>query len=573
MKRLFYAACMLAAANGEAAFYTEQDCQQRIHAHLLIHDLATACQEAREAAGLYPHSALVRRAQIEAFAKAGEEAAMWNAWVSYSQDFPPTDEQTREIAECMAWGVINKAAGSSSPIIRTLALLAALFSQDAKGIGIIQHSMQDTNTFVRGAAVQLAANLRDAQIHDEVLRVLRNESNWKVHLEAIKSAGKMRLKEAQPDLVAMAADPKSSAEEVAIAVQSLVVILDDVSLEKLTPLVNSNRAGLRVLACELVAHRVEPEAIPLLVPLLHDTHPQVRAAAVYALGVLRAPEARQPAKGLLNDLDPSTAMMAAWVTLYHYPEEGQEAFRQLLNHPQVDIQRRAAGVLAATGKKGVPVMREQFYLHNDPYVKVNLAFGLIAQRVDVEAAANALQQAHATLPERWMWDEATPFRALMPSKVKHDELIPNYPEAVNQQVRLEVLNVLAILKHPKAQDEVKRFLQERSWGVTGLASALLLTEGDDAAVDIVTALLADPNKKVRMQAALILSLWGGGEEALSVLEGSYSTADREMKEKILESVGRVGNKQSIPFLIDKLQEPPQTLRIIAAAALLQTLYH
>ena len=157
--------------------------------------------------------------------------------------------------------------------------------------------------------------------------------------------------------------------------------------------------------------------------------------------------------------------------------------------------------------------------------------------------------------------------------MKHDDMIPNHPEQINQITRLEVLNILAVMKYPQAQNAVRNFLQQRTWGVTGMAAALLLTEGDESAIALVEDLLKDPDKKVKMQAALILSLWGGGEKAIAVLQQGYDTADREMKERILEGVGRIGASSTIPFLVDKLREPYQSLRIIAAAALLECLYH
>ena len=175
--------------------------------------------------------------------------------------------------------------------------------------------------------------------------------------------------------------------------------------------------------------------------------------------------------------------------------------------------------------------------------------------------------------ERWMWEEQGVFQVLAPSTVKYDELIPNCPEAKNQLVRLEVLNLLAILQYPKAQQAARSFLQNQTWGITGVASALLLTEGDEAAKDIVEELLKDPNQKVRVQAALILSLWGRGDNSVAVLQDAYQDADRDLKEKILEGIARVGHHTSIPFLLKRLHEPYQTLRIIAAAALLECLYH
>lgn len=45
-----------------------------------------------------------------------------------------------------------------------------------------------------------------------------------------------------------------------------------------------------------------------------------------------------------------------------------------------------------------------------------------------------------------------------------------------------------------------------------------------------------------------------------------------MKEYILFAIGRVGNKSSLPFLVQVLKEPFETLRVSAARAILLTLY-
>ncbi|HRD55298.1 MAG TPA: HEAT repeat domain-containing protein, partial [Parachlamydiaceae bacterium] len=58
-----------------------------------------------------------------------------------------------------------------------------------------------------------------------------------------------------------------------------------------------------------------------------------------------------------------------------------------------------------------------------------------------------------------------------------------------------------------------------------------------------------------------------------VLQDFYAQADREMKERILEGIGRIGSSASIPFLVECLKEPFQSLRVIAASSLLQVLYH
>jgi HEAT repeat protein len=177
------------------------------------------------------------------------------------------------------------------------------------------------------------------------------------------------------------------------------------------------------------------------------------------------------------------------------------------------------------------------------------------------------------MPEKWMWKEISTFRAVAPSDLKHDSAVPQYPEGMDQLVRLEVLNIIAMMRYPHAQSAVCKILKQKMWGVTGTAAALLLTECGEEALDLVKSLLSTPDHKVRMQAALILSLWGREPEAIATLQQGYEKGDRQMKEKILEGIGRLGADSSIPFLVGRLNESSQSLRIIAASALLEALYH
>jgi HEAT repeat protein len=129
------------------------------------------------------------------------------------------------------------------------------------------------------------------------------------------------------------------------------------------------------------------------------------------------------------------------------------------------------------------------------------------------------------------------------------------------------------MRYSKAEELVKSYLQNQSWGTSGAAAATLLQEGDEEALVLVKKLLNDPDEKIRVQAALILALLGTDPSGVKVLQDAYPTLDREMKTQVLEALGHIGDLQSIPFLINVLQEPFQVLRVVAASALIQCLYH
>lgn len=547
---------------------------KRINAHFLVNDYQAALLEAKEAANTFPDSSEVLEIYMQALAKSGEERECLSVWKHYSVQFSLNEKVRNKVAEDIAWATIQKSSTSHSPPLRMMGILAAYLSQDAKGILVLKKGMRDQNLLVRAATVKLCTKLKDAILQDEVIRIVREKSPWKVRVEAIRAAGGMKIDSLKPELLAIASDPSVHALEKAAAISSLVQTQEKISRKELKQLVASDRAGLKLLACEIAAHLDLKQDVDLLMPLLSDHCPDVRAQVLYTIGLLRIPV--DPSKGmvskLLNDPDPRVAITAAWAMTLSHADIGQTFLSKYLNDGDEDIRRLAAGALSATGKHGMPLMESVFKNTKDSYVRLNLAMGMIGQRAATQEAADVIFRSLGTLNEQWMENEEELFTFISPSHLKHDDLVPNLPEAVNQTTRLQLLNLLAILKYPQAQTAIREFLKEKKWGITGMASAVLLTEGDEEAISLVQQLLNDPDSEIRLQAAMVLALWGGGEDALAVLQNAYETAVFEDKEKILEGIGRIGAKKSIPFLMDKFNEPHQSLRLIAAAGLIMTLY-
>lgn len=556
---------------------TQEAFLKRIQAHFVVMDYASACEEAQQAIYALPKDPELYAAYIKALAHAGNDKVLWETWNQYKSLYPELALNNQEVQEMMAWGAIWKAASSPLPMIRLGSLLGAFFGNDAKSTPVLKKFCRDGSSLIRSAAVQLISHMRDAQLCDEVYAMLFQEKNWKVRLEVIKAIGKMKIKGGQPELLKIIADEYSTAIEKSAAIEALLVLLENIDREKILALTNSDRAGLRLLACQVVCHLKSDRDADLMVILSTDNHAEVRMAALYALGLLSIPSMKNSlvnlARAKLQDPTPEVAVTAAWLLTILQPASAREAFMPMITHPQRQIRLLAAAALTSTGRYGSSLALELFAKSQDPFFKMNLAIGMICQQTEVLAACHALQQGLTTETGRWMWQEKGAFRLLAPSVVRQDEEIPNAPEAINQLTRLEILNMLAIAKSPDAENAIRSFLQQRQWNISGLATALLLMEGDETSLELVQALLSDPDPRIQMQAALTLSLWGSKEEAIATLEKGYNGADRETKEKILEGLGKIGSRTSIPFLLDRLQEPQQMLRLIAASSLLQCLYH
>ncbi len=553
------------------------DSIKKIYAHLTLHDARSATEEASYALTQFPDNHELNKLYIKALSLLHREKELIQFTHNYLEKFPDK-KKDRQILEDLSWGVIENASSSNAPLVRIYALLAAFFSNDAKGIQLIQKALLDSNFFLRAAAIKVSSMLNDLKLQTQMIRLINEEPNFTVRLEAIKAVGLMKANLAKNDLERIIADEQMEHEERAAAIESLVNLLDVAKRDEIEALTKSQRVGFRLLACEIVLFQEMKDAIDLIIPLLKDVRREVRRAALETLGFLQIIEFKgvnisELVTPLLKDIDPTVAMTSAFVILLNDKESGQKALKPFFESTNLEERLMASAVLVKAGKHAMPLIFEVFEETKDPFVKMNLSFGLIGQRQNTESACNALYLGLKTQKEPLIFVNVGEFKYLTKSKPQATELIPNEKESMNQLVRLEILNMLSIMKYKDIEVAIKEFLQERSWGISLMASALLLTEGDESAIEHVQNLLKDPSEKVRVQAALILSLWSQGDEALPVLQQAYSSADREMKEKILEGIGRIGSFSSVPFLLDCLKEPFQLLRVIAASSLLQILYH
>jgi HEAT repeat protein len=569
--------CLVINAHAD---FSEEEYKKRIYAHLLISDRSSAVKEAEEALESYPDSKSVQFAYIRALSEMGDETLAMEQWTETAIKFGE-EKSNRRMLELLAWGVLNKGESSAQINIRLNAMIGAAFTRDAKAIPILLGQMRASNALLRCIAVKLSVSFGDAPLKDEIARMLKEEKVWYVRLDVIRAAGALRMRELKGDLKEIIGNPRTLVEEKATAIVSLVSMYDSIERQELLGLVQSDRAGLRQLAAEAIAHLNLPQESDLLLPLLRDPSSDVRISAMNALALMRVEKiGNATVPELLGENlqhpSPEVAITASYVLLLVNEKEGSHHLAKWLSSENPQWRRLASAALSSSGKYGLKLTMKNFKETQDPYVKVNLAMGLIGQRIQVNAACDAI---HKILSKEkntlWMWDSGSNplFRSLAPSRVKHIEQIPHYPAVIDQLVKLELFSVLSILRYPQAQSAVREFLQARTWGVTGAAAATLLQEGDDEDLAVVRELLNDPDEKVRVQAALILAIVGSDPAAVKILQEAYSHVDREMKVHILEALAHIGDPVSIPFLLEILKEPFQVLRVVSASALIQCLYH
>lgn len=550
-------------------FGSESEQLSRIQAFLVMDDLRAAAIEAEQAVIQHPESPSLREAQMQVLAQQGRERDMMTAWKAYSLRFPK-QQYERRVLENLAWGVLHKGSRSSQPVVRFYSLIGAGQSRDVQALKVLLAAMRGSNEALRASAVQSSVRFRDAILQEELRKMWKTERAWAVRAAVAQAIGAMQMTELSDELEAALGGGRVDPEMGAILTTALLSMFDEADSEQVEQLLNSERAALRILACRIITHFGMGEKAPQLRACLQDPIADVRAEAALALGYLHDEEV-DPLLARLGDPDPKVAITAAWALTLLEDERGLQGLDSWLQDKSQDWRVFAAGAVAASGSQGIPLAERHMATHNDPFVRINLAIALIRQRHHCDLACATLNEALKNSNERWMRVQGHPFGPIAPSEVKHHPLIPRYPEVVHQATQLEVLNLLAILRYPEAQGAIKRFLQERPWGITSYAAATLLQEGDDSALQLVAELMNDPNPQTRVQAALVLANWGNDPKAINTLIAAYPKANRRIKEVILDSLGKIPSQDTWPFLVQELQNPSQTLRIIAAASLVQSL--
>lgn len=559
-----FAAAMIAAS------LPEEEGIRRVQAHLLIDDPSSALTEAANLANLYPNSIEVNKTLIEAFAANGlEEQALdlWNGLTSQN----PNLLYDRHLLEELAWGVLKKGTLSTQYGVRLASTIGAFLTRDTRAVPILLRMMRDSNAVIRSVAIQMATAFRDAPLKDEIARLIKEERVWMVRLEVIKAAGALKMKELTPVLQSLVQSEKTTVEERHIAITSLLEMYEQITLSEFMTLAKSNRAGLRHLACSIAAHFQMEEAREEVIRLIQDSNPAVRIAAINAFGLVYKGK-EEDLKGVLNDSDPAVAITASWAAFLIDSPLGEKTMEKWLSDSLPENRRMAAAALAAVGSRGVNLAVKTLKESPDSYVKANIALGLLGQRVEVKSSCDLIYTFLETEKRMWMIDKKPNplFEILAPSQIRYSDQIPNHPEAQDQMTRLHLVSLLALVEDPRALPALKTFLQRKSWGISGFAAATLLHEGDDSALEVVKQLLNDSDPNVRLQACLVLAMFGKDESVLRDLQGAYAGADHEKKLHILEAVGKIGNAQSYSFLVGVLKESFPILRVAAAAALIQS---
>jgi HEAT repeat protein len=544
--------------------------------HHVVGDHDAALGAALRAVRERPEDLQVFKNYIDALALAGEEKKAIENYRELVSHFGWESDSDGELIEHVAWSSLIAGMQSRSEETRLVSGIAAALTRDARAVGSLLAMLRSSNALHRALALELTSTMRDEPLKTEIRRLVAQEPLRSVRVLAIQAVGELQMVEMRSTLEVIISSEERAADEKEAAIGAMVALLRGVEAAELESLITHPRAGLRQLACDVIGQLELVELVPLVVPRLKDSHPGVRQAAIVTLALLR-PAGEQASvkemKDCLEDADPAVAIAAARYVVAVEQELGLAGLRRHLLSSRSEIARLAAATVAASGGHALSLAREQLQAHPDPFVRANLAIALLNQRCDVQAAAETLASLLKSQTGPWMWDEqkGEGIRLLCPSRVRHEGSMANRPELVNALTRLDILGLLAAVSYPGVQELMREYLVTQQWGISGTAAIALLADGDEAALAIIRQLLHDPDRSIRVQAALALAIWGREPSAVTILQEAYDGADRQLRLRILEALGRIANRDSLPFLLNRLAEPSLILRAAAASVIIQCL--
>lgn len=553
--------------------------QKRIKDHLLIKDYTTALSELKIYLAQFPQSKELQALMIRTLAESGLGIEAFKQW-TYAAEMHQEMKEDLGLIESIAWAILEKAEYSSQQVVNVSSMIGAALTRDAKAVKILHHYLNSSNAYLRMIAVKFSMQYGDKALIEEIQSMLKKESVWYVRLEIIRTLGRLGLKEVTPLLKEMIASSRSTFEERAAATESLIMLYEGLDDKELRNLFQSKRAGLRYFGCEVVSYLNLRDKSEQVAQLLEDTSPEVRMAALNTLSIVGLDKESKEkilalVEKLTQDMQSYVAITACRLLMFYKPNIATPLLEKWVFHESADFRRMAACAISLSGHHGRDLAMKLLKTIKDPFVKANLAYGMLGLEENEQVLCKYLDEFLSLEEGKIMMDTTMNpmFKILAPSRIKHTPGMPQYPAAVDQYTRLHLLNILAMMRYPNIENSIKKYLKTQNFGLTYTASTSLIEEGAEDSIQIIRSLLSDEDQMIRVQAALVLALVGGEKQAIQVLEAAYPKVEREIKMHILEALGHIGARESIPFLIQLLEDPFNVMRIIAASSIIQCIYH
>lgn len=550
---------------------------QRIKLFFLLQDSQGALETCASAIGQFPQSLEVKKLYVQALSQSGRSLYALQLWEDIKSELSDEKERSR-IQECIAWGILSTGGSSSQIAIKNFSLFNSFQTQDARVSEMILHALNSSNALERALAVKLAAKYGDTLLHQFIIKLFRTEKISFVRKELIEAIGVGKIFEGKEILENILLQDINPSEKY-LAIRSLSLLCEDLDLKEIRALLGHPCASFRLLGIEIIDKLSLVELYPLLFTALRDPSLEVKIAGLKTIGLRISSKWSIDQKNVITaccfDRNPFIALLAAWNCLLQEESIGNDIFIEKMQSNNPSIRIFASALLSFSGFKGISLIISLFESSTDPYIRANLARGLLSLRVLVKEASLVLLHFIRNTQSPIMWDRSQYvfFPMISPSNVAPNPLCYNLRFVIDGMTRLSLLNNLLIIEPENAIEIARNYLHNHFWGLSGNASIILMETGHNYCIDLVKNLLNDPDKKIRLQAALVLAFMHQDQESIKILEELYYTAKQHEKFYILEALGQFSTRQSIPFLMKLLSEPFMGIRATAASILIQSLYH
>lgn len=550
---------------------------QRIKLLFLVKDMPRALETCISAIDEFPQSLEIKKLYLQALSHSGYSSYALQIWEEIKNELTDLKEIST-MQECIAWGILSTGKSSSQLAIKNLSLFSSFLTQDARVSEMLLDALHSSNAIGRALAIRLAAKYGNALLHRAIIDLLATEKVSFVRKELIEAIGVGKIVEGRESLQSILSVDGDPSEKYA-AIHSLSVLSENIQPEEIIALLQHRCASFRLLAIEIIDRLNLVDLYPLLFTTLQDPSLDVKIAGLKGIGLHISSkwsmDQRNAVRACCSDPNPFVSMLAAWNCLLQEEDIGTNVFIEKMQSTNPSIRIFASALLSFTGFKGLPLIISTFESTKDPYIRVNLARSLISLRVLVKEASHALLDFIWETKAPIMWDTGCYifFPMISPSNIAPSPLCYNLRAVMDGMTRLSLLNNLITIEPIVAVETARNYLYNHFWGLSGNAAAMLMETGNSYCVDLVKNLLNDSNEKIRLQAALVLAFMHQDETAAKVLEELYYTVRQEERFYILEALGQLNTKQSVPFLMKLLTEPFTGIRITAASILIQNLYH
>jgi len=207
---------------------------------------------------------------------------------------------------CLAWIAPPEGTALAAPLVHDPS--AEVRAEAAAAIGQLGHEdapmllfelLRDESELIQESAMESLARMSPARVLPLLLQALGG-ADTDSRVRAAQTLGLLQDPAAQPALVAASRDEREAVR--AAAVQALGELGGGPeTLEVLRASLEGPSSLVRQQAVLALGRLREPEAAPLLLPLVHADDPRLRFAAVRALGQIRSPVAIPELLPLLSE--------------------------------------------------------------------------------------------------------------------------------------------------------------------------------------------------------------------------------------------------------------------------------